>query len=104
MQPATPVEIRQTTVYAEWFAALRDLRAKARINARIRRLSLSNPGDIKSLGGGISELRIDYGPGYRIYLVQHGTTLVLLLTGGDKSHQKADILRARELAADWEPD
>lgn len=97
-----PVTVLQTPAYAAWYDSLRDLRARARIATRIRRLSLGNPGDIKSLGGGISELRIDYGPGYRIYIAQYGETLVLLLTGGDKSRQSADIKRARELAAAWE--
>lgn len=105
MPVAAPlVEIRQTAAYAGWFAALRDIRAKARVTARIRRLSLGNPGDIKPLGGGVGELRIDYGPGYRIYLAQRGATLVLLLTGGDKSRQRADIVLARKLAAEWEAD
>ena len=99
-----PVEVRQTTTYAAWFASLRDLRAKARIDARIRRLSLGNFGDAKSLGAGIGELRIDYGPGYRIYFTQRGATLVLLLNGGDKSRQQADIARARQLAAEWKAD
>lgn len=99
---ADPIQIRQTQTYSRWFAALRDLRAKARIDARLRRLSLGNLGDIKPLGGGIGELRIDYGPGYRIYIAQHGSTLVLLLTGGDKSRQKDDIGKARALAAAWE--
>ena len=96
-----PIAVRQTATYARWFAALRDVRAKARIDARIRRLSLGNLGDAKSVGGGVSELRVDYGPGYRIYFAQRGTTLVLLLTGGDKSRQQADIAQARALAAEW---
>lgn len=102
MSDASPVEIRQTAAYASWFSSLRDTRAKARIDLRIRRLSLGNPGDAKSLGGGISELRIDYGPGYRIYFTRSGTTFVLLLNGGDKSRQQVDIARARALAAEWE--
>lgn len=100
----TPIEVRQTAIYADWFAGLRDIRARARILARVRRLSLGNPGDIKSLGGGISELRIDYGPGYRIYVAQRGRSLVLLLAGGDKSSQSADIVRARAIATEWETD
>lgn len=98
------IEIRQTRTYAKWFANLRDIRAKARIDARLRRLSLGNFGDARSLGGGIEELRVDYGPGYRVYYARRGSTLVLLLTGGDKSSQKDDILRARDLAAAWESD
>ena len=97
-----PIEIRQTAVYARWFAALRDLRAKARIDARLRLLSLAHLGDAKSLGGGLSELRIDYGPGYRLYFTRRGSALVILLTGGDKARQSADIVRARALAAELE--
>lgn len=91
-------EIRQTEVYAQWFDALRDRMAWARINARIRRLSLGNPGDVKSVGEGVSELRIDYGPGYRIYFVQRGQELVILLAGGDKRSQDKDIQTALHLA------
>ncbi len=97
-----PVEVLQTPAYARWFEGLRDERAKGRILARIRRLSLGNAGDVKSVGGGVSELRVDYGPGYRIYLARRGDGLVLLLTGGDKSRQRADIAKAREVAATWE--
>lgn len=104
MQPAAPVEIRQTETYARWFASLRDPRAKARIDVRIRRLSLGNPGDTKSVVGGVSELRIDYGPGYRLYYTRRGDTLVLLLTGGDKSRQQADIALAHTLAKQWKVD
>lgn len=96
------VQIRQTAIFDRWFTGLRDVRAKARIAVRIRRLSLGQFGDVKSLGGGISELRIDYGPGYRIYIAQRGAALVLLLAGGDKSHQSADIRKARTIAEAWE--
>jgi len=92
------IEIRQTDVYSRWFNELRDRQARARINARIRRLSLSNPGDVKPVGEGVSELRIDYGPGYRVYFVQRGQTLVVLLAGGDKHTQDRDIKTALELA------
>lgn len=92
------VEIRQTEVYAAWFANLRDRQARARIDVRIRRLSLGNPGDVKPVGEGVSEMRIDYGPGYRVYFVQRGQTLVILLTGGDKRTQDQDIEIALELA------
>jgi len=92
------IEIRQTEIYAKWFNSLRDRQAKARIDVRIRRLSLGNPGDIKPAGEGVSELRIDYGPGYRIYFVQKGRTLIILLAGGDKSTQDRDIRMALDLA------
>ena len=92
------IEIRQTATYAQWFADLRDRRARTRIDARIRRLSLGNLGDVKPVGEGVSELRINYGPGYRVYLVQRGQTLVILLAGGDKSTQDKDIALATTLA------
>ena len=92
------IEVRQTETFSEWFDSLRDRRARARINVRIRRLSLGNPGDVKPVGHGVSELRIDYGPGYRVYFVQHGRALVILLAGGDKSTQAADIRSALKLA------
>lgn len=92
------LEIRQTATYAQWFERLRDRQAQARINARIRRLSLGNPGDVKPVGEGVSELRIDYGPGYRVYFVQRGDRLVVLLAGGDKRTQDRDIQTALELA------
>ena len=92
------IEIRQTEVYAQWFDSLRDRQARARIDARIRRLSLGNPGDVKPVGEGVSELRIDYGPGYRVYFVQRGQSLVVLLAGGDKRTQDRDIVTALELA------
>ena len=90
--------IRQTDTYAKWFRRLRDRQARARINVRIRRLSLGNPGDVRPVGEGVSELRIDYGPGYRVYFVQHGQTVVVLLAGGDKRTQDQDIKTALELA------
>ena len=96
------IEILETGAYSRWFAGLRDERARARVLVRIRRLSLGNFGDAKPVGGGLSELRVDYGPGYRIYFARRGGALVLLLTGGDKSRQRADIAKARELAALWE--
>ena len=92
------IEIRQTEVYTDWFSKLRDRQARARINVRIRRLSLGNPGDVKPVGEGVSKLRIDHGPGYRIYFVQRGATVVVLLAGGDKRTQNQDIQTALELA------
>jgi len=92
------VEVRQTEVYAAWFRHLADPNARARINVRIRRLSLGNAGDVRSVGGGVSELRVDYGPGYRVYFTRRGKALVLLLCGGDKRTQGADIAAAKRLA------
>jgi putative addiction module killer protein len=92
------VEIRQTDEYARWFEKLRDRRARGRILARIRRLSLGNSGDVRPVGEGVSELRIDYGPGYRLYFKQQGDTIVILLVGGDKRTQKQDIEKAKALA------
>jgi putative addiction module killer protein len=95
---AVMIEVRQTDTYSDWFVALRDRQARARINVRIRRLSLGNPGDVKPVGEGVSELRIDYGPGYRVYFVRRGKTVVVLLAGGDKRTQDSDIKTALELA------
>ncbi len=92
------VEIRQTEVFSNWLRKLRDENARARIQIRIRRLSLGNFGDVKPVGEGVSELRIDYGPGYRVYLQQQGNLLVLLLPGGSKKTQQAEIAKARKLA------
>jgi putative addiction module killer protein len=92
------IEVRQTETFAQWLAHLRDERARARINARIRRLTLGNPGDVRAVGDAVSEMRIDYGPGYRVYFVQRRATLFILLAGGDKSTQDRDIKLARELA------
>ncbi|MHB9150848.1 MAG: type II toxin-antitoxin system RelE/ParE family toxin [Thermoleophilia bacterium] len=92
------IEIRQTDDYARWFDKLRDRQARFRILARIRRLSLGNPGDVAPVGEGVSELRIDCGPGYRVYFVQRGEMLIVLLAGGDKRTQSRDIERAKGLA------
>ena len=77
---------------------MRDGKARARIDVRIRRLSLGNPGDVRPVGEGVSELRIDYGPGYRVYFVQRGATLIILLTGGDKRTQERDIEKALKMS------
>ena len=95
------IEVRQTDLFAGWLRKLRDELARARIQIRIRRLSLGNFGDIKPVGEGVSELRIDYGPGYRVYLQQRGNQLVLLLAGGTKKTQQSDIARAKTLAKEW---
>ena len=92
------MEIRKTETYAKWFDGLSDLRARARILVRIERLAAGNPGDVKSVGGGVSEMRIDYGPGYRVYYKKHGRELVILLAGGDKRSQANDIQAALQLA------
>lgn len=92
------IEIRQTNVYIQWFYRLPDRRARARINTRIRRLSLGNFGDVKSVGQGVSELRINYGPDYRVYFTQRRQTLVILLAGGDKRTQDQDIKTVQNLA------
>ena len=89
--------IRQTRIYEAWFAGLRDERARARIDVRIKRLALGNAGDVKPVGEGVSELRIDYGPGYRVYFAQRGSEIVLLLCGGDKRTQDRDIREAQSL-------
>jgi putative addiction module killer protein len=92
------VEIRQTETYVQWFGALRDRQARNRIDIRIRRLSMGNPGDVKPVGSGVSELRIDYGPGYRVYFIQRGDIFIVLLAGGDKRTQDRDIQTALALA------
>lgn len=92
------IEVKQTEIYAKWFGSLKDRNVKLRIDARIRRLSLGNPGDVKPVGDGISEVRIDYGPGYRVYFTRRKTELILLLIGGDKSSQTKDIAKAKEIA------
>lgn len=96
------IEVRKTAVFSEWMAKLRDVRARAKIAARIDRLALDNPGDVEPVGEGVSELRIHYGPGYRVYFVRRGRTLIVLLCGGDKSTQTKDIKAAKTLAAELE--
>jgi len=92
------VEIRKTENFAKWLDGLHDIRARARILVRIERLAAGNPGDIKAVGKGVSELRIDYGPGYRVYYKKHGRMVVILLAGGDKRTQTRDIKTALRLA------
>lgn len=95
------IEIIQSDTFKTWREGIRDRQALARVNARIRRLSEGNPGDVKPVGEGVSEMRIDYGPGYRVYFMQCGTVLVVLLAGGDKRTQEADIKRALRIAKEW---
>ena len=95
------IELIKTDVFDRWLRGLRDTRARARITARIRRLSLGNPGDVKPVGEGISELRIPYGPGYRVYYITRGPVIVVLLCGGDKASQARDIDQAKTIAAQW---
>ena len=90
-------DLVKSSLFDRWLAHLRDRRAKARIEARIRRMSLGNPGDIRGLGGSLFEMRIDFGPGYRVYYTQRGTRVILLLCGGDKSTQAKDIVLAKRL-------
>jgi len=95
------IEIIKSASFDRWFRRLRDQRAKARIAMRIRRLELGNPGDVRPVGAGLSEMRIDCGPGYRVYFMQQGGILVVILCGGDKRTQKEDIAEAKRIAADW---
>lgn len=92
------IEIRKTEIFAKWLDGLHDIRARARVLVRIERLAAGNPGDVKPVGEGVSELRIDYGPGYRVYYKKQGQKVVILLAGGDKSTQTKDIRTALRLA------
>ena len=94
------LEVRQTPTYSAWFDALRYRQAKVRIDIRIRRLSLGNAGDVKPVGDGVSELRVNFGPGYRVYFVQRRNEYIILLAGGDKTSQSDDIRQAKVLARD----
>lgn len=94
----TVIEIRETQVFSTWLESLRDARARTRVQARILRLRQGNPGDAKPVGEGVSEMRIDYGPGYRVYYVKRGALLVILLAGGAKPTQDKDIKTALKLA------
>jgi len=95
------IEIRQTEIFADWIARLRDQRARDRILTRIDRLSMGNLGDAKTVGVAVSEMRINYGPGYRVYFTRRGSTIVLLLCGGDKRTQDRDIAMALKLAREY---
>jgi putative addiction module killer protein len=95
------VDVLKSDTFDLWLRGLRDSRARARIEMRIRRLSLGNPGDVQPIGAGLSEMRIDYGPGYRVYFLQRDTTVAVLLCAGDKRTQQADITTARMIAAEW---
>ena len=94
--------IRKTFVYAEWIDNLRDLQGRARILVRVERLAAGKPGDVKPVGSGVAELRIHFGPGYRVYFTQRGPDIVILLAGGDKSRQSTDIQTALQLAKNLE--
>ena len=95
------IEIQQSATFMRWLRSLRDARARARIVARIDRMAAGNLGDAKPIGGGLSEIRIHYGPGYRVCFMQRGTALIVLLCGGDKRDQAKDIESARRIAQDW---
>lgn len=98
MPEVIPLQVLQHDVFRDWLRKLRDDRARARIAARLRRLELGNPGVVRPVGAGVMEMKIDYGPGYRAYYVSKGPTIVILLCGGDKSTQDADIARAKGMA------
>lgn len=92
------LQVRKTETFAQWLDGLRDVSARARVQVRIERLAEGNAGDVESVGEGVSELRIDYGPGYRVYFKKHGREVLILLAGGDKRTQSADIKTALRLA------
>jgi putative addiction module killer protein len=92
------IEIRETEFYKKWFGAIKDIKTKSVIDVRIRRVSLGNFGDVEPVGRGISELKIDYGPGFRVYFLNQRNIIVILLCGGEKSTQSKDIKKAQELA------
>lgn len=98
------IEVVQTDEFETWLRRLKDVRGKARIIRRLDRLAQGNPGDVRPIGRGLSELRLDTGPGYRVYYLHNGDTLILLLCGGDKSTQRKDIDKAHELAVQWHQD
>ncbi len=92
------IEVRKTEHFAKWIDSLQDIRGRARIQARIERLAMGNPGDVKTVGEGVSEMRIDHGPGYRVYYLRHERSVIILLAGGDKRTQARDIKTALRLA------
>ena len=94
-------EIIKSDTFERWLIGLKDRQARLRVQSRVDRLSEGNPGDVKPVGSGISELRIDFGPGYRVYFMKHGLLVIVLLAGGDKRTQQADIKRAIKIAKDW---
>jgi putative addiction module killer protein len=94
------IEVHRTEEFDTWLSDLRDRAGKARIVSRIQRLEFGNPGNVRAVGNGVSEMKIDFGPGYRVYYKQIGKMIVLLLCGGDKSTQDVDIRRAKEIAAE----
>jgi putative addiction module killer protein len=95
------IELKQTDTFRKWRTKLRDERARALIASRLDRLAFGNAGDVRPVGQGVSELRIDYGPGYRVYFLQCGKTIIVLLCGGDKRTQDRDIETAKRLAKEW---
>jgi putative addiction module killer protein len=95
------IEFKQTETFRKWRTRLKDERARAMIASRLDRLAFGNAGDVKPMGQGISELRIDYGPGYRVYFLRRGKEIIILLCGGDKSTQESDIRTAKRLAEEW---
>lgn len=95
------IEVRETDVFKTWIRGLKDVRGRAKINGRITRLSLGNPGDVEPVGDGVSELKIDFGPGYRVYYKPVGNVVVIVLCGGDKSTQAKDIKTALEIAKEF---
>jgi putative addiction module killer protein len=95
------IEIIKSATFESWLVGLKDRQARLRVISRIERLSAGNPGDVKPVGAGVSELRLDHGPGYRVYLMQRGGLVIVLLAGGDKRTQEADIKLAIKIAQDW---
>ncbi len=95
------IEVVKSETFHQWFGKLRDRRAAMRITARIDRLAFGNPGDVEPIGNGLSELRIDHGPGYRVYYLEQGMMLILILCAGTKQTQRKDIAKAKRLAEEW---